>query len=304
MFAWRPRRLARTRTDGSRWPGAMAPLRILQLQLREQLVVKRHPSLAIEHEVHWSTPSKLGDYGPVRPLFATRRRAPQRADAAAGRGEEAGQPLALHQAEQLHPAGEREARAVRRDAERLGRHVGIEARELAARGGGVPARLEVLDVDARGAALVLSHEGDRLPVGHPARAAERDGGPPLRVHRDLEGLGLPVLEAHDPEDGRVLAREGTVEDVPSVGRDVGQADPPGDDPRWRRSRRGGSSTGPPSAGCRSCRRSTARRGWRWGSRRCPRPASPAAGRRRRRRPSRSRSCRRGSSSRGGAARRA
>ena len=281
--------------------GSDGPAQDLELQLREQLVVKRHPSLAIEHEVHWSAPSKLRDYGPVRPLFATRRSGrPQRATPPRGGARRPGSPSPSIRLNSCTQPASDEARAVGRDAERLGRHVGVEARELAARGGGVPARREVLDVDARGAALVLSHERDRLPVGHPARAAERDRRPPLRVHRDLEGLGLPVLEAHDPEDRRVLAGEDAVEDVPSVGRHVGQADPPVDDLRRARSRRGGSSTGPPSAGCRSCRRSTARRGWRSGSRRCPRPASPAAGRRRPRRPSRSRSCRRGSSSRGAA----
>ena len=44
-----------------------------QLELRQQLVVERHAPLALEHEVHWFVLAKLGDYGPVRSLFATGR---------------------------------------------------------------------------------------------------------------------------------------------------------------------------------------------------------------------------------------
>lgn len=44
-----------------------------ELQLGEQLVVKRYASLSVENDVH-ASPAKLRDYGPVQPLFATRRR--------------------------------------------------------------------------------------------------------------------------------------------------------------------------------------------------------------------------------------
>jgi hypothetical protein len=52
--------------------GGDRPAQDLQLQLGEQLVVKGNASLAVQREFHGLAPSKLGDYGPARPLFATR----------------------------------------------------------------------------------------------------------------------------------------------------------------------------------------------------------------------------------------
>src|SRR5262249_61118935 len=44
-----------------------------QLELGHELVVKRDAALALEHEVHAGLSAELGDYGPVRSLFATSR---------------------------------------------------------------------------------------------------------------------------------------------------------------------------------------------------------------------------------------
>ena len=98
-----------------------------------------------------SNPRTTRSPADTAPLAAEQHggRAGPPATAARGRPDQAGQALAFHQAEQLHPAGDRHTRAVGRDAERLGGEVGVEACELAPARRGVLAGDEGLREDAR-----------------------------------------------------------------------------------------------------------------------------------------------------------